>query len=240
MNRLKTIVLFAGIFAIGLGAVSLNDSSAISLSILAATPQIQTQNEVGMLGHVEYKLMDSEGQIIKYAQGDNTVVHTGMDCVSRLVFENSTSTVCPAGNNEFQYIAIGNFTTPTQDPPFNTNTAIEVSDSGCADSGTTGEMARKQVTPTFTAATGNTGTIVVLDTAAAGSTPFDFGASNSSNNITQSGVFNGANGSVITATGECLTLGGASMFALQNLATTTGISVSAGDSLSVKWTITVG
>ncbi len=238
MNRLKTIVLFAGIFAIGLGAVSLNDSSAISLSILAATPQ--TQNTVGMLGHVEYTIMDSEGQIIKYAQGDNTVVHSGMDCVSRLVFENSTSTVCPAGNNEFQYIAIGNFTEPTNDPPLNTETAIEVSDSGCADSGTNGEMARKQVTPTFTAATGGTGTVVVLDTAAAGSTPFDFSSSNSSNNITQSGVFNGANGSVITATGECLTLGGASMFALQNLATTTGISVSAGDSLSVKWTITVG
>jgi len=237
MNRLKTIVLFAGIFAIGLGAVSLNDSSAISLSILAATPQ--TQNTVGMLGHVEYTIRDSEGQIIKYAQGDNTVVHAGMDCVSRLVFENSTSTVCPEGNNEFQFIAIGNGTAAV-DPPANDNTELITTSSGnCASTTVDGEMARKQVTPTFTAATGETGTIVVLDTAAAGSTPFDFSVSNATGLITQSGVFN-ANEDQTNANGECTTLGTASMFAIQNLATTTGISVSAGDSLSVKWTITVG
>ena len=235
MNRLKTIVLFAGIFAIGLGAVSLNDSSATSLSILAATPQ--TQNAVSMLGHVEYKIMDSEGQIIKYAQGDNTVVHAGMDCVSRLVFENSTGTVCAEGNNEFQFIAIGNGSAAV-DPPVNTNTELITTSAGnCASSSVDGEMARKQVTPSFTAATGSTGTVVVLDTV---NDPFDFGASNATSNITQSGVFNGPE---LTTDNErqCTgAIGAASMFAIQNLATTTGISVSAGDSLSVKWTITVG
>ncbi len=236
MNRLKTIVLFAGIFAIGLGAVGLNDSSAISLSILAATPQIQTQNEVSMLGHVEYTIRDSEGTVIQYAQGDNTVVHTGMDCVSRLVFENSTSTVCPEGNNEFQFIAIGNGSAAV-DPPVNTNSELITTSSGdCASTTVDGEMARKQVTPTFTPATGSTGTVVVLDTK---DSPFDFGASNATGPITQSGVFN-ANESATNANGECTTLGTSSMFAIQNLATTTGISVSAGDSLSVKWTITVG
>ena len=235
MNRLKTIVLFAGIFAIGLGAVSLNDSSATSLSILAGTPQ--TQNVVSMLGHVEYKIMDSEGQIIKYAQGDNTVVHAGMDCVSRLVFENSTGTVCGEGNNEFQFIAIGNGSAAV-DPPVNTNTELITTSAGnCASSSVDGEMARKQVTPSFTAATGSTGTVVVLDTV---NDPFDFGVSNATSNITQSGVFNGPE---LTTDNErqCTgAIGTASMFAIQNLATTTGISVSAGDSLSVKWTITVG
>ena len=97
-------------------------------------------------------------------------------------------------------------------------------------------MARKQVTPTFTAATGGTGTIVVLDTS---SDPFDFGAGNATGNIQQSGVFNGPE-ATFTANGECATLGNTSMFSIQNLSALTGISVSDGDSLSVKWTITVG
>jgi len=235
MNRLKTIVLFAGIYGIGLGAISLNDSSATSLSILAEPSQIE--NEVSMLGHVEYTILDSSGSIKQYLQGDNTVAIGGKDCVSRLVFENSTSAVCPLGNNEFQHIAVGNFTTPSNDPPLNTEAELEASTPGsCAASGTTGEMSRKQVTPGFTAAVTGTGTIVTLDTV---NDPFDFGPSNSSGNITQSGVFNGPE---LTQDGErqCATLAGTSMFAIQNLSGTTGIAVSDGDSLSVKWTITVG
>ena len=56
----------------------------------------------------------------------------------------------------------------------------------------------------------------------------------------QSGIFNTDNPKSAT-TGECSSLAAsASMFAIQNLNGITGITVSDGDSLSVKWTITVG
>jgi len=231
MNRLKTIVLFAGIFGIGLGAISLSSISGTSLMVSAAP---QTQDSFNMLGHVEYKVIDESGAIKQYQQGDNIVVIGGKDCVARLVFENSTSAVCPEGNNEFQYIAIGNQT--TAGVPVNTLAALEVSDSGCADSGTTGEMARKLIIPSFTPAVTGTGTIVVLDTQ---SDPFDFSAGNSSANIMQSGVFNADEGAK-NANGECTTLGTSTMFAVQDLSGDTGIAVSDGDSLSVKWTIEIG
>jgi len=232
MNRLKTIVLFAGIFAISLGAVSLSDSSATSLMV-SAEPQT---TGFDMLGHVEYQVLDNTGTIKHYLQGDNIVVIGGKDCVSRLVFENSTSSVCPLGNNEFQFIAIGNQT--TVNPPVNTLAALETTSAGnCASTTVDGEMARKQVVPTFTPSVTGTGTIVVLDTS---SDPFDFGAGNATGPIMQSGVFNGPEGSTTSGTGECATLGSTSMFAVQDLNSDTGITVSTGDSLSVKWTITVG
>jgi hypothetical protein len=239
MNRLKTIVLFAGIFGIGLGAISLNDSSAESLSILAATPQ--TQNNMGMLGHVEYKLMDASGSIKQYLQSDNTVVIGGMDCVSRMMFDNDTADItCTNINSTFDFVAIGNATGAniTNNPPDDTETSLEPS-SQCATGSQEGEMARKRVTPTFTAA-GATGTAVVLDTK---DSPFDFDINNATGNIGQSAIFNT---DVLTKDttepggGSCVAIGTADMFAIQNLSTTTGIAVSAGDSLSVKWTITVG
>lgn len=232
MNRLKTIALFAGIFAISLGAVSLSGNSATALMV-SAEPQTQT-TEFGILGHVEYQVLDSTGTVKQYLQGDNIVTISGKDCVSRMVFENATGGVTCVNQNEFQYIAIGNQT--TGGTPANTLAALEVSDAGCADSGTDGEMARKQVTPTFTPAVTGTGTIVVLDTS---SDPFDFSVSNSTGAIMQSGIFNGEEGST-NVNGECLTLGTTSMFAVQDLNSDTGITVSDGDSLSVKWTITVG
>ena len=99
-----------------------------------------------------------------------------------------------------------------------------------------GEMAGKQVVPSFTPAITGTGTVVVLDTS---SDLFDFSASNSTGAIMQSGIFNGPEGA-LNANGECTTLGTTSMFAVQDLNLDTGITVSNGDSLPVKWTITVG
>ena len=239
MNRLKTIVLFAGIFGIGLGAISLNDSSAESLSILAATPQ--TQNNMGMLGHVEYKLMDAEGSIKQYLQSDNTVVVAGMDCVSRLMFDNDTADIsCTNGLSTFDYISIGNATSADidADVPLEGHTELESSSDGnCASSSVDGDMARKRITPTFTAAVAEgSGTLVVLDTK---DSPFDFDAKNSTGNIAQSGIFN-ADVTTSDGNGQCTSLGDADLFAIQNLSTQTGIAVSSGDSLSVKWTITVG
>jgi len=138
------------------------------------------------------------------------------------------------GNNEFQYIAIGNNT--SGGVPVNTLSELKstVADSDCATTGDSGEMARKKVTPSFTPSI--TGTVVVLDTL---SDPFDFSVSNSTGAIMQSDVLNGPEVAT-NANGECTTLGTTSMFAVQDLNSDTGITVSNEDSLSVKWTITVG
>jgi len=93
----------------------------------------------------------------------------------------------------------------------------------------------KKVTPSFTPSVTGTGTVVVLDTS---SDPFDFSVSNSTGAIMQSGVFNGPEVAT-NANGECTTLGTTGMFAVQDLNSDTGITVSNGDSLSVKWTIIV-
>ncbi len=106
-------------------------------------------------------------------------------------------------------------------------------------------MARKLVVPTIdTIADDNggtgTGSIVILDTSGS---PFEFEANNVTT-VFQSAIFNE---DVTTATvlGQCQDPPGTAganwnMFAIQELNTSTGIAVTAGDSLSVKWTITIG
>jgi len=228
MKRVTTIALFAGIFAVTIGILGFSGNSATA-NMISALPQ--SQENVGMLGHVEYKVLDELGNIKQYMQNDNIVVQVGKDCVARAVFDVSENPgACPT-NAEFQYIAIGNKTSGTID---DTKTTLE--GGVCADTTNDGEMARKLVTPSFTAAGSGTGTVVTLDTS---SNPFTFGIDNATV-VIDSGLFN-ADESGKTSNGECQTLGTSEMFSIQQLnGPTTGISVANGDSLSVKWTITVG
>ncbi len=228
MKRITTIALFAGIFAVTIGTLGFSGNSATSLMV-SSLPQ--SQENVGMLGHVEYKVLDELGSIKQYMQNDNVVVQVGKDCVARAVFDTSENLGSCLNNLEFQYIAIGNATTGTIDDQQTT-----LQGGVCADTTNDGEMARKLVTPTFQAAGIGTGTIVTLDTSG---DPFTFDAFNTTK-VIDSGVFN-ADESVKDGNGQCTTLGTSEMFSIQQLnGPTTGISVSDGDSLSVKWTITVG
>lgn len=238
MNRLKTIGLFAGIFAIAMGAISLSDTSE-SFFMVSATPQ--SQDNFGMLGHVEYTVRDTSDNIKSYMQTDNIVTLQGKDCVSLVMFDSAEGTVgdCSA-TTEFKFIAIGNFT--ETGIPEETQKELDLGSDdtdvdGCADTGTAategGEMARKLIDPTFDSS--GTNTIVTLDTQ---SDPFDFGVSNATV-VMQSGIFNAAETSA-DSEGQCTSAGTAEMFAYQDLNVDTGITVSDGDSLSVKWTITVG
>ena len=219
-------------FAVTVGILGFSGNSATA-NMISALPQ--SQDNVGMLGHVEYKVFDEFGSIKQYMQNDNLVVNVGKDCVARMVFDNSTADpINCINNNTFQFIAIGNATGGAIDEDSTT-----LYDGVCASTGVGGEMARKQVTPSFVAATGTgpgVGTIVTLDLSG---DPFTFGANNATA-VIDSGVFNGDEA---TKDGEkqCLTLGTAEMFSVQELnGPTDGISVTSGDSLSVKWTITVG
>ena len=94
MNRLKTIGLFAGIFAIAMGAISL---SVTSESFFIAPTVPQSQVNLGMLGHVEYTLKDPSGNIKAYIQADNIVTEEGKDCVAQVMFD-SAETVDDCGS----------------------------------------------------------------------------------------------------------------------------------------------
>ena len=231
MNRLQTIGLFAGIFAIAMGAISLNDTSE-SFFMVSATPQSQ-DSTFGMLGHVEYTVRDASGVIISYMQSDNIVTEAGKDCVALGMFDSADSlTDCDAPTAEFNYIAIGNFTVADPDGTETQLDADTGNSNGCGTSTGGGEMWRLPVDPDFTSVAGST--IVTLDTV---NDPFDFTGSNKTT-VFQSGLFNGAathGPHVCTDSNPSTT----DMFAIQELSGSGGIAVSPGDSLSVKWTITI-
>lgn len=246
MKRTTSIVLFASIFAIA-GTLGFSGNSATSLMI-AAEPQ--TQENVGMLGHVEYKVLDEMGNVKAYMQNDNIVVNDGKDCVAEKIFGDPLAQLtCSQTSNVFNYIGIGNGS--SANIAATNATLADASDDNAgncahtdAGAGATagGEMARRQVSASSVVA-GGTGTVVTLDTSSA---PFSFTASNATV-VRDSGIFN-ANFETplsLTQCGGTGETGGSAntnweMFSRQLLNGATGITVSAGDSLSVKWTITVG
>jgi len=238
MKRTTSIVLFASIFAVAVGTLGLSGNSA-TLLMVSAVPQ--SQEQVGMLGHVEYKVLDSSGNIVQYMQNDNEVVNAGEDCAASAIFGDGT---CASGITEgtdyFNFIGIGNGSSANVDAT--NSTLADIADPGtgdCASSGSGGDMARRGVTATYTAASGGIGAIVELDTSGS---PFTFD-SNNATSVIDSGVFN--EDYATTATGSICTVDGVAgtdwdMFSRQLLNAATGIAVTDGDSLSVKWTITVG
>jgi len=258
MKRITTIVLFASIFAVAVGTLGLSGNSATLM--ISAVPQ--TQENMGILGHVEYKQFDEFGNIKAYLQNDNIVVVAGKDCAAQYLFTDSALGVedCLDLNRAFTYIGIGNGTVLNADLPAigATNATLQNTAGGtsgttnnCADDGSGngdaagGDMARRNVTAQITSA-GLT-TIVILDTSATGSEgPFTFDASNATK-VIDSGLFNGdyAGGPAVghtcgNAAGTDTANADWNMFSRQLLNDELGITVSDGDSLSVKWTITVG
>ncbi len=234
MKRTITIVLFASIFAIAVGTLGLSGNSATLM--VSAVPQ--SQEQVGMLGHVEYMVQDYSGNIVSYAQTDNVVVNTGEDCVAEDIF--GVVTTC-ANTGDFVHIGIGNGSSAATSPTNQTLADATVDDTGtCASSGVGGDMARRLVTPTLiSAANAGTGAVVELDTSGS---PFTFDANNATT-VIDSGVFNAdytTQNDQNTCAGSNVAHTNWEMFSRQLLNGATGITVNNGDSLSVKWTITVG
>ena len=230
MNRTKSIALFAGIFAIAMTTYGL---SGVSTSSMAMASIPQTQEGMGMLGHVEYTVLDSSNAVKAYLQTDNVVVQTGTDCAGETVFGTTNSATCVGTGTTFRYIGIGNATGTAAA----TDTELDFSvATGCATSSNDGEQARKLVTPTQVDNSG-AGTVVTLDVL---TNTFKFDAGNATT-VTQSALFND-DIATTAADGSCGTLGAAgtdwNMFSIQDLSGT-GVVVSAGDSLAVKWTITI-
>jgi hypothetical protein len=224
MNRLKTLTLIGAIFAVTIGALSYSGTSATPL-LMSSVPQ--AHDGIKALGHVEYVLKDADGLVKAYYQGDNLVVNQGDNCAAVQLFDpGSSGNGCDSfGTDGFQYIAIGNSTATFDDDSTNIGAA--------ATDATDGEQARRQDTvPVFTQSSGTTptGAQIVIETP----TPFEFNASNDTT-VYSAGLFDAAathdtHGQTTTVTGK--------LFSAQRLNPT--VTVSSGDTLNVKWTITIG
>lgn len=232
MKKNTSIVLFASVFAIAVGALG----SGVAYPDALTLPQ--TQEKIDMVGTVEYTVLDSSGNIKQYMQIDNIVVNDGKDCAADAIFGGGTC-VGTIGTNYFDYIGIGNGSRTALSATDSTLSDGTVDTTGtCAATNIGGDMARKQVTPIHTAASGSTGAVVVLDTS---TSPFTFDANNATT-ITDAGIFNADYGTPATDNkcgGQNIAGTDWDMFARQFLGDS-GITVDDGDSLSVKWTITFG
>ncbi len=241
--------MFAVIAAVAMTSIGLSGVSATPLMV-SSVPQ--NQEGWGMLGHVEYTLMN-DGKIKGYYQSDNVVVDNGKNCVADLVF-GATSTPtgdnCSASPSQFTFIGIGNGTGASAGAAFldvQQLTNATEADLGCAEDGGpgTGELARRAATVSVNAeadAGGTTGAKVQLIT----TVPFDFVTANATI-VHESAIFNGASLGDAAGDDACNEATGPGdagvnwdMFSIQKLNPTSGITVTDGDSLSVKWTITIG
>jgi len=171
MKRTMTIGLLGAVLAVAVGFISTN--------AISATPFLMAENEFSpnesayMIGHVEYTVRGTDGQVKQYVQGDNLIVQRGKDCAAQMIFDNSSSTACTitSGTTGFNFIAIGNATGAVSGDELQLDTGVTV-----------GEIDRTPGTVTIDIT--GTDTIATITT----TTPFAF-TSISSTTVQQSGLF---------------------------------------------------
>lgn len=218
MNRNTTYALFGITFAIAAGMIGNNLLVAQPSTLVAEnTP---TNDGFQMTGHVTTTVSDASGNIKAYRQTDNTVVATGKNCVSKLLFGGSTSrgaagsTVCVGANTTpWNVIAVGNGSGAVTPATADYKLAAEPASNSNG-------LNRQTGTITYTNATSGSATALMQATFG----PLS-GLSSGGTQVTESGLFNST---TVAATG---------MFAHQGI---TSIALNNGDSLTIKWTITIG
>lgn len=218
MKTILTVAFMGVAVAIAMGVVGVQ-------AISDSNSEIPTLSSSGLniLGHATFTVTDSEGNIKAYRQTDNAIITTGKDCVARFLFNNATAE--PTNNNckdsqlsssftGFRYIAIDNST--------NVNGLLDSSASlGVEFTNEVTGWSRVAATPSYTAATGTTGTIVAIQSGSVGITD-----SIGSTNVTRSALLDDAS------------VGSDHAAAIINIPN--GVSVTTGDSLAVNWQVTVG
>lgn len=121
MNRAKyaifSIIAVAAI--LGIGTVA-----AISQPVDKVTTVSLNPENLGVHGYFTLTVFDEFGNVKQTLQTPNTVVDTGIDCMSDLVFG---TTICTS-EAFFNYLQIGTGTTA----PTSANTALETPIGGCA------------------------------------------------------------------------------------------------------------
>jgi len=220
MKRTITIGLLGAVLAVAVGFISTNAIS--STPFLMAGNEFSPNESAYMIGHVEYTVRNADGEIKQYVQADNVIVEKGKDCSAQRIFNATDNTgtgnsVCAFTGDGFNFIAIGNGTTGSANPPATETKLVDLNNDGCQGSTDTCEMARTQGTVTFE--TSGITTIATITT----KDPFTF-TGISSTTVQQSGLFDNAS----PASGN--------MFSLRDAL---AIPVNSADTLAVTWKITL-
>ena len=171
-----------------------------------------------MMGHLVVEAHDENGNLTAYRQSDNEVVDDGEQCILKMLFNSAAndrgaagSQACSGANTSaWDIIAIGTGSTAAAD----TDLLL-----GNETSTTAGLERAKTESKTWTNGTGATTTKIVL------SKQFTLATGASDPTIAESGLFNDT------------TVDTNGMLARQ---TFTGVALSAGDSITITWTFTVG
>ncbi len=193
-------------------AAGLIVTNTISATPLLIAQSTTTQESGPILGHVTYVLTDPAGHVKKYVQTDNIVVDIGKKCALQQIFQRNTTGICT------------NMVTPPTSASNGFNWIAIGNGSGTAaatdlklvGTGTAGVVNKTvNVTPTLSQVSGASGVATL-------SRVFSFNAGNQTTITSSALVDKVINGD---------------MFAEKS---GLGVTVSAGDSLTITWTINVG
>lgn len=229
MNRIATLAILGIVFAVAIG-LGMTLTNAFSVPLFsAAYNEANSESPMGMYGHLTLIARDADGTILRYIQSDNTIVNVGENCVAELLFDVDTTGTNGCDDSSgattggfgatpdgFTFIAVGDNATGIASPTLQSEeTAI-----GLTLENTTSTMVRKDVTtPGITQSSGTSSSAVVVLSA-------DFTSEGGTSDVDESGLFD-----------DVTTGGDENMFARQ---TFSNVRLSAGDVLTVEWTITIG
>lgn len=212
MKNTITIVVLVAIVAVGAGFAGFGFASN-----QPSPNQTVLATSALMSGHIQLVVTDPDGQIIAYRQTDNAITNTGENCVAKMLFKGPTSTgtgVCTGAiTAPFNYIALGTGT--GSDTPVIADLVTE----NTAANGLARALGTATIVNATTSGVGSTGASVATITKSFGS------ITGGPYSITEAGLFND------TKTGTD------GMFARKVFS---AVSVTAGDTLTVTWTINIG
>jgi len=222
MHRNITAILSLTVAAVIVSFLATNSMMPTTFLVASNQPQVTTNDETKVLGHVVYEIKDANGNLKSYMQTDNIRVNQGLSCAASYLFKNSTSgntANCPwvansgAGTTGFQYVGLINGT-------FSTSATHTRSVLGTASSGVGG----------------------VLNTANQGGPPtagtVTFPAFNSVQIASPAFAFTSDATAGTTVTGSALFNSASSTTANEFAENTMSVAVGNADTLTVTWTIT--
>lgn len=211
MKNTMTIVVIAAIVATGAGFLGYGVASNQSI------PSQALVTSAVLNGHMKLIVTDSDGNVKAYRQTDNAITVKAENCVAKLLFKgpsSGTGNGCTGAiTNPFSYVGVGTGT--GSETNTNTDLGTELA---------TGNLNRAigtvTITNSTTGGTGSTAASVAISKSFSSITGGPY-------SITEAGLFND-------------TLANASTDAMFARKVFTAVSVTAGDTLTVNWTINIG
>jgi len=226
------IPLVALIAVITVATIATLGVTGISATNLMPQSTTMDRTSMFMMGHVELILRGSDGEIKNYFQGDNLITNTGDRCVAEMMWPASSTVGAGAeecSGNDFDVIAITNRTDLSPDD----NTDISDFTTVATGSGAGGDITATIPDTVITLAATGVGNDVTITNSGH---LFNFDVNNAT---TIEGVLLLDGACAEASDGSCTTVPTANNGEVLAARAAT-LTVSAGDTLQVTWTITIG